>query len=174
MYGAMGALALFLAFCVSSPVLAWPVVEWHTGDPCIWEAGCDAGGGMFTNEIAMTTVTQTCSLAQIYAGTTMTNWTLYDYTHAEYPEFWGSSSQPQPFSILGMVTTTIGLKTENGDITRRVTDLLIECLDLPPEGYDIVREVSYGEGGVMLGVLFMGGLLLLDVFVRLSERLTDR
>lgn len=42
------------------------------------------------------------------------------------------------------------------------------------DDYVIQQSVTYGEGGVMVGLLFVGGLLLLDVFVRLSERLTDR
>jgi hypothetical protein len=40
--------------------------------------------------------------------------------------------------------------------------------------YVVQQSVTYGEGGVMVGLLFVAGLLLLDIFLHLSERLTDR
>jgi len=38
----------------------------------------------------------------------------------------------------------------------------------------VVQEVTYGDGGIILGLLFVSGLLLLDTMTRLAERLTDR
>ena len=40
--------------------------------------------------------------------------------------------------------------------------------------YIIRQEVTYGEGGIILGLLFIAGLLLLNVFIQLGERITDR
>lgn len=42
------------------------------------------------------------------------------------------------------------------------------------ENYIIKQEVSYGEGGVILGLLFLSGIMLLDIGLNLSERVTDR
>ena len=42
------------------------------------------------------------------------------------------------------------------------------------EDYIVRQEVTYGDGGIILGLLFVGGVLLLGMFVRVSERVTDR
>jgi len=38
----------------------------------------------------------------------------------------------------------------------------------------VIQSVTYGDGGIILGLLFVSGLLLLDTMTRLAERLTDR
>ena len=38
----------------------------------------------------------------------------------------------------------------------------------------VQQSVTYGEGGVIVGLVFVAGLMLLDIMIRLSERLTDR
>jgi len=42
------------------------------------------------------------------------------------------------------------------------------------EDYIIRQEVTYGDGGIVLGLLFVGGLLLLDIWIGLSQRVTER
>lgn len=40
--------------------------------------------------------------------------------------------------------------------------------------YVIRQEVTYGEGGVIVALLFVAGVALLQLFVHLGERVTDR
>lgn len=42
------------------------------------------------------------------------------------------------------------------------------------DNYIIRQEVSYGEGGIVVGLLFLSGLWLLDLGIRLAERLSDK
>jgi hypothetical protein len=40
--------------------------------------------------------------------------------------------------------------------------------------YIIRQEVTYGEGGVIVALVFVAGVSLLNLFVHLGERVTDR
>jgi hypothetical protein len=40
--------------------------------------------------------------------------------------------------------------------------------------YIIRQEVTYGEGGIIVMLFFMAGVLLLQVLLHLGERVTDR
>jgi len=40
--------------------------------------------------------------------------------------------------------------------------------------YIIRQEVTYGDGGIIVGLLFVGGLLLLSIWLNLSEKVTER
>ncbi len=42
------------------------------------------------------------------------------------------------------------------------------------DDYVVHQEITYGEGGIILAGLFVAGLLLLDIFLSVMERLTSR
>ena len=65
--------------------------------------------------------------------------------------------------LLALVTFPVAAQTPPPWPTPIVTD-----------AYVIHQDVTYGDGGVIVTVLFVAGLLLLDIFLRVTERLTDR
>lgn len=40
--------------------------------------------------------------------------------------------------------------------------------------YVVKQEVTYGEGGIIVALLFTSGVVLLQLMVHLGERVTDR
>ena len=40
--------------------------------------------------------------------------------------------------------------------------------------YVIHQAVTYGDGGIIVGLLFVGGLVLLNIWLELSHRMTER
>lgn len=42
------------------------------------------------------------------------------------------------------------------------------------EDYVIRQEVTYGEGGIIVAALFASGLLLLDIALRITEKVMDK
>jgi len=40
--------------------------------------------------------------------------------------------------------------------------------------YIVRQEVTYGDGGIIVALLFLAGVVLLQLFVHLGERITDR
>jgi len=40
--------------------------------------------------------------------------------------------------------------------------------------YIVQQTVTYGDGGIIVGLLFLAGVFLLNIMVHLGERITDR
>jgi len=38
----------------------------------------------------------------------------------------------------------------------------------------VIQAITYGDGGIILGLLFLGGVLLIDIVLKVGERITDR
>jgi len=41
------------------------------------------------------------------------------------------------------------------------------------DNYVIYQTVTYGEGGIILGLIFVGGVLLVTLFAHLAERMNE-
>lgn len=78
----------------------------------------------------------------------------------------------EQFRVFGLSASRITLYDMGGD-DQYVYGVVIECFDPLPES-TTVETVSYGEGGVIVALLFVAGVGLLNTMIHLGERVTDR
>lgn len=171
----------FAAFASPAMVIAdgGVIWSWVRGDSCSWTQGCVSGFAFIDEEIDGTSITDSiaCRHATVSIGFEKSSpvcpvrFAVENYER-ELPEL---SSGEASFKIFGLDTDYVSFNNP-GACTATISGVVITCNDYltSTEDYSVLARVDYGQGGVILCLLFMSGLTLLNTLIHLAERVTDR
>lgn len=177
------AVAVLLGATAMPIVAQEPWVLWSSTDCNEWTGGCDGEYILIPEaDYTQTALNVSCVDAVVVIGLPYVGLQGISVSLPVNPMVWHESTTQGvrlEIPLIHLVHGSFIRLRATDEQESYVTGVLIYCYDpLPAEpsepGESTIPTVTYGEGGIIVALLFLAGIVLLQVMVRLGERITDR